>query len=173
MSSTSPLSSNGYADGVDHVKRPLLPAKPQPAVASTLEPLGQSLAFSLRRVQLSLQRGGLRELSGGKVGPAELGVLTLCAATPGIAQVQIAAALDVDKASVVGLVDRLEELGWLIRRRSQKDRRRHGLHLTGEGARSLEVLQQQADVVESRVRSRFTEAEWSQLLGLLARAGGP
>lgn len=171
MSASSPFQSNGYADGVDLVKRPLMPATAA-AVAPIVEPLGQSLSFSLRRVQLALLRGGLRELSGGKVGPAELGVLTLCAANPGVAQVQVAAALDVDKASVVGLVDRLEGLGWLIRRRSQKDRRRHGLHLTGEGARALQLLQQQAEVVESRVRSRFTEAEWGQLLGLLARAGG-
>lgn len=134
-------------------------------------PLGQSLVFSLRRVQLALLRGGLRGLAEGRIGPAEYGVLVLCAAHPGVAQVQIARTLDVDKASVVGLVDRLESLGWLIRRRSMKDRRRHGLHLTGDGQRALESLQLQAAEVEARVRARFSDAEWSQLLGFLARAG--
>ncbi len=68
------------------------------------------------------------------VGPAEFGTLVLCEQNPGMAQFQIAAALDIDKASVVAVVDRLEELGWLLRRRSNHDRRRYGLYLTAEGA---------------------------------------
>lgn len=170
MSAISPIRSNGYAEGVEFPKRsPGGSAAPEQSSAAVP---GQTLSFSLRRVQLALQRGGLRELSEGRVGQAEFGVLALCAAQPGVAQVQIAFALDVDKASVVGLVDRLEALGWLIRRRNPKDRRRHGLHLTPEGARALQQLQQQAEAIETRVRSRFTEAEWEQFLALLARAGG-
>jgi DNA-binding MarR family transcriptional regulator len=170
MSAISPIRSNGYAEGVEISKR--APASPGPVAPTPGSLPGQSLSFSLRRVQLALQRGGLREMSEGRVGQAEFGVLSHCAAQPGVAQVQIATALDVDKASVVGLVDRLEALGWLIRRRNPKDRRRHGLHLTGEGARALQELQQQAGTIEARVRGRFTEVEWEQFLGFLARAGG-
>lgn len=170
MSAISPISI-GYAEGVDLPKR--APAAAAVAPPAALGPLpARTLSFSLRRVQLALQRGGLRELSEGRVGQAEFGVLSLCAAQPGVAQVQIATALDVDKASVVGLVDRLEALGWLLRRRNAKDRRRHGLYLTGEGQRALEQLQRQAEVIEARVRDRFTEDEWTQFLGFLARAGG-
>jgi DNA-binding MarR family transcriptional regulator len=174
MSAISPIRSNGYAEGVELPKR--TPASSGPIASAPPGPQanlpGQSLSFSLRRVQLALQRGGLREMSEGRVGQAEFGVLSHCAAQPGVAQVQIATALDVDKASVVGLVDRLEALGWLIRRRNPRDRRRHGLHLTGEGARALQELQLQAGTIEARVRSRFTEVEWEQFLGFLARAGG-
>jgi DNA-binding MarR family transcriptional regulator len=171
MSAISPIRSNGYADGVEFSKR--APGTPLPAAPTTASPSPtQSLSFSLRRVQLALQRGGLREMSEGRVGQAEYGVLCLCAAQPGVAQVQIATGLDVDKASVVGLVDRLETLGWLIRRRNPKDRRRHGLHLTGEGARALQQLQQQAEAIESRIRERFSAAEWEQFTVFLARAGG-
>ncbi|MEY2854514.1 MAG: hypothetical protein RL030_1646, partial [Pseudomonadota bacterium] len=164
----------GYAESVELPKR--TPASPVPAASNTPSPSGNmpgpSLSFSLRRVQLALQRGGLREMSEGRVGQAEFGVLSHCASQPGVAQVQIATVLDVDKASVVGLVDRLEALGWLIRRRNPKDRRRHGLHLTGEGARALQELQQQAITIESRVRGRFSQVEWEQFLAFLARAGG-
>jgi DNA-binding MarR family transcriptional regulator len=174
MSAISPIRSNGYADGVELSKRAPGSSSPvgqnTPTAPGNLP--GQSLSFSLRRVQLALQRGGLREMSQGRVGQAEFGVLSHCAAQPGVAQVQIATALDVDKASVVGLVDRLEALGWLIRRRNPKDRRRHGLHLTGEGVRALQELQQQTGAIEARVRGRFTEVEWEQFLGFLARAGG-
>src|SRR5690242_12465727 len=84
--------------------------------------LSRSLAFHVRKAQLALQRRGLRNLAAGNIGPAEFGTLVLCEQNPGLAQFQIAAALDIDKASVVAVVDRLEELGWVVRRRSNQDR---------------------------------------------------
>ncbi len=75
--------------------------------------LSRSLAFHVRKAQLALQRRGLRNVAAGNIGPAEFGTLVLCEKNPGLAQFQIAAALDIDKASVVAVVDRLEELGWV------------------------------------------------------------
>jgi DNA-binding MarR family transcriptional regulator len=165
-------SHTSYGEAAEKVARPSLsPLSGEAPERVTLGMLGDSVVFSLRKAQLALQRRGLRSLSGGQIGPAEYGVLVLCAANPGIAQVQVAATLDVDKASVVALVDRLEGLGWLIRRRSQTDRRRHGLHLTGDGARSLQQLEQQAGAVEAQARDRFTPAEWTQFLEFLGRVG--
>ncbi len=104
-------------------------------------------------------------------GPAEFGTLVLCEQNPGMAQFQIAAALDIDKASVVAVVDRLEELGWLLRRRSNHDRRRYGLYLTAEGLRQVQVLRAQAEEAESFAGDIFSPDELNQLLGLLARLG--
>jgi DNA-binding MarR family transcriptional regulator len=95
----------------------------------------------------------------------------LCEQNPGMAQFQIAAALDIDKASVVAVVDRLEELGWLLRRRSDHDRRRYGLYLTPEGARQVRVLCTQAQEAESFTHEIFSTEEMNQLLSLLARLG--
>jgi DNA-binding MarR family transcriptional regulator len=170
--STSIASNHAtYVESTEMVSRPQVPPATVPPETVALGPLGESVVFGLRRAQLSLQRRGLRSLSGGQIGPAEFGVMMLCSVNPGIAQVQVAATLDVDKASVVALVDRLESLGWLIRRRSQTDRRRHGLHLTGEGTRSLTLLQQQAAVVETRARENFSPGEWTQFLEFLGRIG--
>ena len=105
------------------------------------------------------------------VGPAEFGALVLCETNPGMAQFQIAATLDIDKASVVAVVDRLEELGWLLRRRSGNDRRRYGLYLTPEGARQAQVLRSQAEQAEAFARDVYSADELKQLLGLLARLG--
>ena len=133
--------------------------------------LSRSLAFHVRKAQLALQRRGLRNVSAGSVGPAEFGTLVLCEQNPGLAQFQIAAALDIDKASVVAVVDRLEELGWLVRRRSNVDRRRHGLYLTAEGAHQTAVLRRQAEQAEAFALDLFSSAELNQLLTLLARLG--
>lgn len=143
---------------------------PTPSVVE-LGLLSRSLAFHVRKAQLVLQRRGLRNLSSQHVGPAEFGTLVLCEQNPGMAQFQIASALDIDKASVVAVVDRLEELGWLLRRRSNQDRRRYGLFLTAEGQRQVQVLRAQAEKSESFAREIFSPDELNQLLGLLARLG--
>lgn len=131
--------------------------------------LSRSLAFHVRKAQLALQRRGLRNLSSGSIGPAEFGTLVLCEENPGLAQFQIAAALDIDKASVVAVVDRLEELGWLVRRRSSVDRRRHGLYLTAEGAHQAGVLRRQSEQAEAFAQDLFSPTELNQLLMLLGR----
>jgi len=131
--------------------------------------LSRSLAFHVRKAQLALQRRGLRNVAAGNIGPAEFGTLVLCEQNPGLAQFQIAAALDIDKASVVAVVDRLEELGWVVRRRSNQDRRRYGLHLTATGAHQAQVLRQQAQQAESFAHDLFSPAELNQLLTLLGR----
>jgi DNA-binding MarR family transcriptional regulator len=153
-----------------HVGSASLPDLPAPSVVE-LGLLSRSLAFHVRKAQLALQRRGLRSISALHVGPAEFGTLVLCEQNPGMAQFQIAAALDIDKASVVAVVDRLEELGWLLRRRSNHDRRRYGLYLTAEGARQVQVLRTQAHDAESFAREIFSPEALSQLLTLLARLG--
>lgn len=147
-----------------------LPDMPAPTTVN-LGQLSGSLAFQVRKAQLALQRRGLRSISTMHVGPAEFGTLVLCEHNPGMAQFQIAAALDIDKASVVAIVDRLEELGWLLRRRSNHDRRRYGLYLTPEGARQAQILRSQAEEAEAFARDIFSTDELNQLLGLLARLG--
>ena len=87
----------------------------------------------------------------------------------GIAQIELGMHLGIDKASVVALLDRLEKAGMLARRRSTRDRRRHGIHLTDHGALALESLVAEVRVVERRMASRFTRAEFEQLLGFLQR----
>lgn len=149
---------------------PVLPDLPEPPRIE-LGALGRSLAFHVRKAQLALQRRGLRNVSEMHVGPAEFGTLVLCEQNPGMAQFQIAAALDIDKASVVAIVDRLEELGWLLRRRSNHDRRRYGLCLTPEGQRQVQILRRQAEEAESFAHGLFNQQELDQLLGLLARLG--
>jgi len=146
-------------------------ADPPAPPSIDLGALGRSLAFHVRKAQLALQRRGLRVRSEQHVGPAEFGTLVLCEQNPGMAQFQIAAALDIDKASVVAVVDRLEELGWLLRRRSHQDRRRYGLSLTPEGQRQVQILRRQAEEAEAFAQDLFNPQELEQLLGLLGRLG--
>jgi DNA-binding MarR family transcriptional regulator len=131
--------------------------------------LSRSLAFQVRNAQLTLQRRRLRNPTGISMGMAEFGALVLCERNPGLAQFQIAAALDIDKASVVAIVDRLEELGWVLRRRSNHDRRRYCLYLTPAGAQQAQMMRNQNEEAEAFAQEIFSPEELNLLLGLLAR----
>lgn len=141
----------------------------EPAAAVNMDILPELLGYNVRSAQLALQRDFARTMAGSDVGPAVFGLIVLSGANPGIAQVQIAKHLNIDKASVVALVDRLEESGWVERRRSIEDRRRHGLFLTAEGMRQLKVLKRQMKLREQAIAELFNQDERRQLISLLQR----
>jgi DNA-binding MarR family transcriptional regulator len=63
----------------------------------------------------------------------------------------------------------MEESGWVVRRRSTEDRRRHGLFLTAEGTRQLKGLKKQMQQREESLSELFSEDERRQLISLLQR----
>lgn len=134
-----------------------------------LDVLPELLGYNVRLAQLALQRRFQRAMAGSEVGSGLFGLLVLCGANPGIAQVQVAQQLTIDKASVVSLVDRLESQGWVVRRRSQEDRRRHGLFLTPEGERELAALKVRMMECERALEGLFDLEERRVLIRLLQR----
>jgi DNA-binding MarR family transcriptional regulator len=72
----------------------------------------------------------------------------------------------------VAVVDRLEQMGLLLRQRSNHDRRRYGLCLTGEGQRKVQSLRRQADAAEALASAHLSRDEVGLLLRLLARMAG-
>ncbi|HEV7633159.1 MAG TPA: MarR family winged helix-turn-helix transcriptional regulator [Steroidobacteraceae bacterium] len=127
------------------------------------------LGYNVRTAQLALQRSFTRTMANSDIGAGVFGLLVLCGANAGIAQIQVARHLNIDKASVVALVDRMEESGWVVRRRSTEDRRRHGLFLTAEGTRQLKGLKKQMQQREESLSELFSEDERRQLISLLQR----
>jgi DNA-binding MarR family transcriptional regulator len=134
-----------------------------------LDILPDLLGYNVRLAQLALQRRFVRAMSGSEVGSGIFGLLVLCGANPGIAQIQVAQHLNIDKASVVALVDRLEEQGWLVRRRSTRDRRRQGLFLTDDGTQELALLKTRMRDCERALDGLFDADERRQLIRLLQR----
>ncbi|HEU4601409.1 MAG TPA: MarR family transcriptional regulator, partial [Steroidobacteraceae bacterium] len=95
--------------------------------------------------------------------------LALLRANPGIAQVELGNELGIDKASMVALLDRLEEPGWILRTRSSEDRRRQGLTLTSDGERIYKTLKQEMLEHEKKFTDLFNKQEREQLVKLLQR----
>src|SRR6478752_6837177 len=100
-----------------------------------LDCLPTLLGFNIRRAQIALWRDFNRNVAGGDVRPGIFSALLLANANPGIAQIEIANHLAIDKASVVALIDRMQHAGWVRRERSKEDRRRQEIYLTPAGVK--------------------------------------
>ena len=145
----------------------------QAVVGLDLDCLPTLLGFNIRRAQIALWRDFNRNVAEGDVRPGVFSALLLAHANPGIAQIQIASQLGIDKASVVALVDRMEDAGWVTRKRSSDDRRRQGIFLTPAGTRACRSLRKEMIEHERKFVSRYTDQELRTLIALLRRLHDP
>ena len=134
-----------------------------------LDILPTLLGFNIRRAQIALWRDFARTVAGGEIRPGMFSAIALIRANPGIAQVDLANELGIDKASMVGLIDRLEDAGWIVRKRSQEDRRRQGVSATAAGERTYRSLRREMLDHERKFVAKFSDAERNQLITLLRR----
>lgn len=131
--------------------------------------LPRMLGYNLRRAHQVSWRTYVGVIGENNIRPGLFSLLVLVKANPGIAQIELGTHLGVDKASIVALLDRLERVGLIERRRSTRDRRRQGISLTVAGIAALERLMVQVRQLEKQMASRFNKAELEQFLGFLQR----
>ena len=96
-------------------------------------PYDESILRSLRRITRSIDVFS-RELAKRHhlTAPQLVCIRHICSAQ-GASPSELAAAVDLSRATITGILDRLEARGLLVRVRSKKDRRRIGLELTPAG----------------------------------------
>ena len=99
----------------------------------------------------------------------QVSVLWLVSDNPGIAQTDLAQRLRMDRATTMGIVNRLEARHYLRRGPSPEDRRRKTLYLTPPGEEMLHRARQCIWAHEKWLKSRFTKKEIETLMGLLDR----
>jgi DNA-binding MarR family transcriptional regulator len=95
-------------------------------------------------------------------------MLLLIEANPGVTQGSLARAVALDRSTMVGVIDALEESG-LIERRRGDDRRTNGLWLTRAGRAFVARLRRRIEVHERRVAAHLSMAERDALLALLEK----
>jgi DNA-binding MarR family transcriptional regulator len=100
--------------------------------------------------------------------PGRAGMLMLVEANPGVTQGRLATEVGLDRSTMVGVIDSLEEGGFVERRRGE-DRRTNGLWLTRRGKVALASMKRRIQAHERRVAARLTPAERTQLLELLEK----
>jgi len=136
------------------------------------EQLDGLLGYCLRRAQGAMHRDFMATVSELELTQKQTATLWLISANPGVSQVSVAAALDMDRATMMSITDRLEERGLVIRKRSSVDRRRQELYLTPAGISRLRKVKARIDEHEARVKALFKPAELAALLDALKRFQG-
>ena len=96
--------------------------------------------------------------------PHHFGLLRRVAAQEGRTQQDLADALQMRRAAVVGVVDDLEALGLLERRRHPVDRRANALHLTAAGRRLVTKLSAVISVLENELLEPLPPADRAAFL---------
>src|SRR5256712_11252293 len=128
--------------------------------------LPELIGYRLRLAQQAVFRDFAAQV--GKLSPGRVGMLLLIEANPGVPQGRLAEAVRLDRSTMVGVVDSLEERG-LIERRRGADRRTNGLWLTRAGRTLLARLKRRIEFHERRVAARLNAGERAQLLVLLEK----
>ncbi|HEX5957755.1 MAG TPA: MarR family transcriptional regulator [Hyphomicrobiaceae bacterium] len=143
-------------------------AASEPTKEVNLGDLPDQLGFLVRRVQLWVFREFTRKLAQLDVTLAQYSVLTVVDANPGINQLAIASALDIERAGLGRLIERLEARNVLKRLPSTIDRRSYVLHLTSEGRKALARMRAIVHESETRLAERFKPGDAEDLKQILS-----
>ncbi len=96
-------------------------------------------------------------------------VLDALAGEDAASQQHLARRIDVNRTTMVKLIDRLQNAGYVTRTRNPANRRTYLLSLTASGRTALEHMRQVASDHDARITAALTPAERERLTSLLNR----
>ena len=102
----------------------------------------------------------------------QTGVLWLIGANAGVSQITLANAVMMDRASMMAIIDRLEDRGLIIRKKSTRDGRKQELYLTPKGRQVLTQSKAMVEKNEEWIKSHFAPAELEGFLAAVKRIRG-
>ncbi len=108
--------------------------------------------------------------AGFEVTPVQFAALDAIEAHPGIDQSQVAELIGYDRATIGGVIDRLEKKGWVIRVISPTDRRARVLNLSPEGSRVRSQLVPIVRKLQKEILHPLSAEEQSRYIALTQRA---
>ena len=91
--------------------------------------------------------------------PVQYAALLAVAQRPGVGQAQLAALIGYDRATIGGVIDRLEQKKWLARMASVEDRRVNLLTITEEGREALTHAAASVRRAQERIIEPLSEDE--------------
>lgn len=134
-----------------------------------LDLLPSLIGYQLRLAQLAVFGDFAAELKEFDISPGRFGVLVLVSANPGMTQSLLASATQLDRSTMVAVIDQLESRGLVERRASPTDRRSNALVLTAEGEKLLKQMKRRIKKHEARIAAAMTPGETDTLVELLTR----
>jgi DNA-binding MarR family transcriptional regulator len=102
--------------------------------------------------------------------PVQFAALDAIGANPGADQAGIAALIAYDKATIGGVIDRLEAKGLVVRVPSQRDRRAREVSLTEAGVSLLAMATPEVCALQDDILAGLDARERAQFLKLASKA---
>lgn len=132
---------------------------------STLE---DKLGFRVRMAERSIYKKFINNVG---MTPVQYSIFTLVAENEGMSQGVIGEALNMDRASTMAIMDKLEKAGLIERRKSTVDRRRHALYLTPKGKKEIAVTEKKVRKADDSFKERLSERQLRDLVRYLDMLG--
>jgi len=102
----------------------------------------------------------------------QFAALDAIAHQPGIDQAGLAATISFDRATIGGVIDRLEHKGLVQRVVSTQDRRARQLHLTPGGEQLLDAIRPLVEALQADILAPLSQAERATFMTLAHKALG-
>lgn len=134
--------------------------------------IGDILGFHIRLAHGAVYRHFMETFEHLGLTQKQVSVLWLLDDHPGIAQTDLAQRLQMDRATVMAIVNRLQARDFLVRGKSTGDQRRQTLTLRPAGHAALVEARKAILEHEAWLKGRFNKREIRQLIGLLTRIHG-
>lgn len=113
--------------------------------------------------QLFVQR---TQAAGFDLTPVQYAALDAISSQPGKDQAYIAEVIGYDRATIGGVIERLEKKGWVHRVVSERDRRARELSLTTQGVDILSALEPIVQDLQKDILRPLNEADYEQFINL-------
>jgi DNA-binding MarR family transcriptional regulator len=131
--------------------------------------LDANVGYQLRMAYVAIRRHFETAMERLELTQKQTGVLWLIDANGGVSQIALANELGMDRASMMAIVDRLQERGLIVRKRSSEDGRRQELYVTAKGRKVLSQAKSAIQIHEKWITNRFSAKDLNALVGALKR----
>ena len=135
-------------------------------------PYAQSLSFLVSQVGARSAQLFAERLAPLGVSPRAFGILSNLDSAGGQTQQQLADTLGIHRNNMVSLIDEMEAAGWVLRHRSQQDRRAFDVRLTRDGAALVSRISKLIPALDAEIGQGLTDTERHTVATLLQRMAG-
>lgn len=119
------------------------PTEDEQAGGTSFGPMVDELGFHLRRAQVAAFKHFAQTVTAAEgITPGLYGMLQVIANNSGLTQSRLAEVMEVDRSSIVKVVNALEDKGLIRRDAAPNDRRSYHLRMTPEGRLALRRIEE-------------------------------
>lgn len=135
----------------------------------TPDALSGIVSYWIRLIQIGAYKHFESSTRGFGSSPRYYGLLKIIEHNPGLPQSRLAEAINLDRSSLVPILDTLEKEGTIERKRADNDKRLRCTFITKKGNKTISELDKLVAVHEAQMISELSDQEKETLLSLLSK----